>query len=128
MADVLEIVTSAAFIGFVDGEGLGTSEIYTPYPVTDTLGNLYVYNAGPAASLTVGGAGAARNGRNFQVKLNNTTVVDYPFVYFQQFKSTGAVNLSLINTPSTVVTLLNNSTNVRQERSKLLGVELSPPI
>lgn len=109
-----------------DGEGLSTSEIYTPFNLTDTLGNLFVYNAGPAATLTVAGAGAARNGRSFQVKVNNSMVVDYPFVYFQQFKSTGAVPLPLINTGSTVITLINNSTNVN-DRSVVSYWELNYP-
>jgi len=109
-----------------DGEGLSTSEIYTQFPWQDTLGNLYVYNSGPAATLTVAGSGAARNGRNFEFELSNVQVVDYFFTYFGQYKTTGAVPLNLINGPTTPWKMTNNSPNLN-DRSVVSFWELNYP-
>jgi hypothetical protein len=67
--DFEELVHSASF---EKGEGWTSNNIFAGVPLTETNSNLFVYTAGPSASLSTVAAGNYTNSRNITVRLNGT--------------------------------------------------------
>jgi hypothetical protein len=69
--DFGELVHSSSF---EKGEGWTTDDILTGAPLVDNNSNLYVYSAGPVATLTTTAAGNYANSRNISVSINGNSI------------------------------------------------------
>ncbi|HEX9510934.1 MAG TPA: C25 family cysteine peptidase [Puia sp.] len=92
------------------GEFWSTPQFYPGGPFTDNQSNLFVYGAGPDASIRFGMTGCADNVRTVQVSVNNTVLADTVMNSFFDLLTSRTVPLSLIGGGSASVQFSNNST------------------
>ena len=93
------------------GEFWSSDQIAPGGPLTDNQTNLFVYGAGPDATLRFGATGCADNPRTVQVTVNGTQVANDAMNSFFDLLTTKAVPLSLINSGSASVQFANTCTN-----------------
>ncbi len=95
---------------FDQGEFYSTNEIKGGRTYTASVGNLYVAPGVPdATTMSFGGAGAALNTRNIQVRVNNATVKDTVMDYFNDVNTTFPIANSSISQASFQVQFVNPS-------------------
>jgi hypothetical protein len=96
------------------GEGWTTGDIGKTTTTEFTLGtfpNLFVYTGidGPQPRFRINAAGNAINPRVFQYKINGTVIDSTVMDYFDYAKVDVPVDTSLLTSPTTTITLRNNS-------------------
>jgi len=111
---------------YEDGEGFATNDIYTPFPFTSGLGNLYASNAGPTGTLTLAGAGTARNARTILFEIGGVQIINYPTTYFSTYKVTVPLPYAAISSTNTTWKMTNSSANAN-DHSVMTFLELVYP-
>jgi len=91
------------------GEFWGSTNIVPGAPLQDSKSNLYVYNAGPNASIRFGMVGDADDARTAELTVNGTVVGDTVMNSFSDWLTTETVPVSLLSSNSITVNYINNS-------------------
>ena len=108
-------------------EGWASANILNGSNFSQSINNLYVYNAGPAASLKVVMAGnAPSSSRRVNVSINNTTVISDSFVSFNIDRGQ-APNIPLSVLAGNNASLVFTNTAVNTDAIVIAGYTLSYP-
>jgi hypothetical protein len=108
------------------GEYWSSTTIAPSGTLSTPLSNLYVYNSGPASSLSFGASGNALNPRSVKVKVNGTEVASEVMDYFNDVRSTVPIATSLISSGNATVDF-NNTSAVGTDRYVVSYFELTYP-
>ncbi|MBS1738187.1 MAG: hypothetical protein JSS98_16510 [Bacteroidetes bacterium] len=110
------------------GEGWTSLDISPGHDLTFQMDSLFLNPAGPNASVKFAVAGTALNGRNVQVKFNNTTIDDEAMPYFNYLKKqVDNVPLSLFINPAWARFTFSETSSVSTDRFVASFLELTYP-
>ncbi len=110
------------------GEGWTSHDISPGHDYTFQMDSLFVNTSGPSASVKFAVAGTALNGRNVQVKFNNTTIDDEPMPYFNYLKKqVDNIPLSLIINPAWARFTFADISSVTTDRYVISFLEFTYP-
>ncbi len=91
------------------GETWSSRDITRTTPLVENLSNLFVANAGPAASLEIAASGNAFNTRNVQVFVNNNQVLNQTMNFFGAGTYSTTFPNSLIGTALDTIRVVNGT-------------------
>ncbi|MFS8082969.1 MAG: C25 family cysteine peptidase [Ginsengibacter sp.] len=110
------------------GEGWSSQDIAPGPGYTFQMDSLFANTSGPSASVKFAVAGTALNGRNVQVKFNNTTIDDEAMPYFNYLKKQiDNVPLSLFINPAWARFTFTDASSVTTDRYVISFLELTYP-
>lgn len=109
------------------GEGWSSNDIYAMQAVSTTIFNLYPATSAPVdATYTIGASGNALFDRVINARINGTDVMNQVMSYFDYYKGSVSVPLSLIASGGANITVINTSSNPN-DRMVVMMHELTYP-
>lgn len=110
------------------GEGWSSGDIDSGVVFTTNQTNLFPYNGGgaPQSVFKINAAGNALNSRNFEVKINNTSILTQTMDFYDYAKSTASINTSLISGGTASVSVINHASK-KPDRMVVAQFELTYP-